>query len=152
MAEHSQIKEEDIDILFGYKGSRKDCKATHSTLCMCIQQQLHSFGESDSVVLSGSCPEPESSNQEIFLLQKWSAKWNTFVNVDRVEEINDQDRVSVTRKPLSPPSKVCVHIIIATLQIRHQGHIKRRGHSTRNVYWYASLLLIVSRICSNRPL
>ena len=123
MAEHSQIKEEDIDILLDYKGSRKDCKATHSTLCMCIQQQLHSFGESDPVVLSGSCPEPESSNQEIFLLQKWSAKWNTFVNVDRVEEINDQDRVSVTRKPLSrkplsPPSKVYTSVYILSRQAR----------------------------------
>ncbi len=61
----------------------KDCKATHSTLCMCIQQQLHSFGESDPVVLSGSCPEPESSNQEIFLLGVLSGVVNVVVNVDR---------------------------------------------------------------------
>ncbi len=99
----AEIKEEEIDILFDYKGSRKDCKATHSTLCKSIEHQLRSFGECDPdpLVLSGCCPEPEAKvdQQAIFLLQKWSVKWNAYVNVDRVEEINDQDRVSVTRKP-----------------------------------------------------
>ena len=63
------IKEEEIDVLFEYKGSRKDCTATHSTLCLYIEQQLRGFGESEAIVsVPSSGSGPESSDQ-VFLLQ-----------------------------------------------------------------------------------
>ena len=50
-----EIKNEEIEVLFEYKGFRKACKATLSTLCLCIQQQLRSVGEPEATVsIAGS--------------------------------------------------------------------------------------------------
>ena len=49
-----EIKNE-IKVLLEYKGFRQACKATLSTLCLCIQQQLRSVGEPEATVsIAGS--------------------------------------------------------------------------------------------------
>ena len=74
-----EIKNEEIEVLFEYKGFRKACKATLSTLCLCIQQQLRSVGELEATVsIAGSEGDEQACT---FLLQRWSHKWKAFVNV-----------------------------------------------------------------------
>lgn len=103
------IKEEEIEILFEFKGYRKACKVKHSALCLSIQQQLHFVGEPEATVLvaESELVDSEGSDQSsTFLLQKWSNKWKAFVNVGSVFEILNEDKVTVTRKPVSSPTKV----------------------------------------------
>ena len=98
-----ETKEEKIDVLFEYKGYRKACKATLSTFCLCIQQQLRSVGEPEATV---SIAGPEINEQgSTFLLQRWSHKWKEFVNVISVLEILNDDKVTVSHKPVSSPNK-----------------------------------------------
>ena len=40
---------------------------------------------------------PRSS--ETFILQRWCVKWKIHVNVERIEEIQDGDRLTVVSKP-----------------------------------------------------
>ncbi|KAL5505619.1 hypothetical protein EMCRGX_G007083 [Ephydatia muelleri] len=106
-----EIKNEEIEVLFEYKGFRKACKATLSTLCLCIQQQLRSVGEPEATVsIAGSEGDEQACT---FLLQRWSHKWKAFVNVGSVLEILDDDKVTVTHKPVSSPSKASGPVVLA---------------------------------------
>ena len=63
----------------------------------------------------------ESSEQEsTFLLQRWSHKWKAFVNVSSIHEILDQDKVTVTRKPVSSPSKVGAPFVLLCVLCYHR--------------------------------
>ena len=106
-----ETKEEEIEVLFEYKGYRKACKATLSTLCLCIQQQLRSVGEPEATV---SIAESDGNEQGCtFLLQRWSHKWKAFANVGSVLEILDDDKVTVTHKPVSSPNKASGPVVLA---------------------------------------
>ena len=62
------------------------------------------FGHAAPVVTLSSSASPNE-----FLLQRWSVRWNAFVDVQRVSDIQDQDRLTCIPKPgLSP--QVCSHV------------------------------------------
>ena len=101
------IKEEEIKLLFEYKGSRKKCVTTHSTLCLCAAQHLRDLGKSEAVV----CLSNNDGRQSdvTFLLQKWSVKWNAFMNVEWLGEVCDGDKISAVPTPVSA-LKVIVYV------------------------------------------
>ncbi len=83
MAEPSlkEIKEEEIEVLFEYKGSRKSLSITRGNVCSRVQLLLRAFGESGAVVSVSSSSCGASLFESMFLLQKWSTKWSDFVDV-----------------------------------------------------------------------
>ena len=91
------IKEEEIELLLEYKGSK--CVTTNSTLCLCTAQHLRDLGEPEAVVCLSD--DAGAGDGQVFLLQKWSVRWNAFVNVERLGEVCDGDRISAVPKPVS---------------------------------------------------
>lgn len=101
--ELDEVKEKEFEVLFEYKGSRKEIVVTPNTLCTCIEQELHALGEAEAVVSVSNAGNCDDSSDRMFLLQKWSTKWDAYVKIEVLEEIQEHDKVSVTRKPVVSP-------------------------------------------------
>ena len=82
-----------IKLLFEYRESKRCLCVNRSNVCETIEKELSRFGQTVSKVsLSGDCG---SSNS--LLLQKWSTAWDTYVDVETVDDLDDKDRVTVVR-------------------------------------------------------
>ena len=69
-----------------------------------LEQAMRSFRS--SVVLQTKCnfsreKSEEGENSDVFLLQRWSPKWECFVDVGDVQDLLDGDRL--TAVPMPPP-------------------------------------------------
>ena len=96
-----------VEVLFEYKGSRRELLLPVSTLCDCIEHELQGLGASGATVSLSACPsQNDDDNSRSFFLQRWSDKWGAFVNVESLKEIHGDDRLTVVRKPVSSPIKV----------------------------------------------
>ena len=83
-----------VEVLFEYKGSRKELILPVSTLCDRVEQELEGLGVSGATVtVSPGSAQTEDDNARTFFLQRWSSKWGTFVNVESVCEIGGGDRL-----------------------------------------------------------
>ena len=84
-------------MVFEYVGSRRPLFVTRNGgLCNAIERELEKLGciEPD-VHLSALKPPSHQS----FLLQRWSTTWNVFVDVESIDDVEDQDRLTVVRAP-----------------------------------------------------
>ena len=84
-----------VSVLFEFKGSKKELILSVSSICERVQEELMCLGVPEAVV----APYDQLPPGEGFILQRWIAKWNSFVNVQSVYEIKDEDRLTVVRKP-----------------------------------------------------
>ena len=93
-----------MEILFEFKGSRRTIKCTARTeLRDRICGELDALGVADSSV--GFAHESGSSSRA-YILQRFSSKWNTFVDVDKAEDILNGDRLTVVPTPVAATQKV----------------------------------------------
>lgn len=68
-----------------------------SSACERIQEEIRCLGYTEVVVtLSVFC-----SKEDNFLLQRWRKKWDTYVEIDCVDEILNKDRLTVVCNPVS---------------------------------------------------
>lgn len=52
-----------------------------------------------------------STDGSVYLLQKWSDVWGTYIDVEEIDDLEDQDKVTVVPKPTSQqPSSAKVAI------------------------------------------
>ena len=95
-----------IEVVFEFKAYTRVLRTTKAKLCREIEQHLRRvFAADDPYVLStcpSTCPTgsalPHSRERiNIFYLQRYNAKHDRFVNIDSVEEINEGDKISVTK-------------------------------------------------------
>ena len=100
-----------VEVLFVYKGSRRALFFQVSAVCDRVEQELQDLGVNEPTVnLSAGLAKPENKNLNCFFLQRWCHKWETFINVENVQEIYSNDRLTVVRKHTSSPIKVCPYI------------------------------------------
>ena len=93
-----------MEILFEYEGSKRTIKCTAATeLHDRICGELDALGVTDSSV--GFAHESGTSNKA-FILQRFSSKWSTFVDVDKAEDISNGDRLTVVPSPVAATQKV----------------------------------------------
>jgi hypothetical protein len=93
-----------MEVLFEYKGSKRTIKCTAATeLRDRICGELNALGVTNSSV--GFASESETSSRA-FILQRFSSKWNTFVDVNNAEDIANGDRLTVTPSPVAATQKV----------------------------------------------
>ena len=112
-----------IQLLFEYRESKRCLRVNRSNVCETIEKELSRFGQTVSKVsLSEDCG---SSNS--LLLQKWCTAWDTYVDVETVDDVDDKDRVTVVRLLMS---------IYSTRYILCKS---------------AKLSMIISRMCSLIP-
>lgn len=80
-----------LEFLFEFENSRRRIVTSRSRLREALEKELTRFGlNSGSIRYSGDCG---SSNS--YLLQRWSTTWNSFIDVEEEEELEDKDRVTV---------------------------------------------------------
>lgn len=97
------------EVLFEYKGSRRAIRFNRDTICSDVEKELNvRYGLKDVRVSLCSPHEPTSSTSvdEIYILQRWSTKWDTFVDVNCTEELDANSKISVVHKPVKSPTKV----------------------------------------------
>ncbi len=75
-----------VQFLFDFKGSRRELELNRSSICSGIEQELSTFGHTN-VLVCLCCPEENEVSKDVFLLQRWSPKWQTFVDVSTTEDI-----------------------------------------------------------------
>ena len=98
-----------VEVLFEYKDSKRKLTLIPEQVCETITEELaNRFGIKNVVVYLS---KPLSSNAsfnppEQFLLQKWSSTWQSFVDVEHTDEIEDRDRLTIVTMPGSSP-QVC---------------------------------------------
>ena len=90
--------------MFEYKGSKRTIKCTAAVeLRDRICGELDALGVTDSSV--GFAHESGTSSRA-FILQRFLSKWNTFVDVDKAEDILNGDRLTVVPSPVAATQKV----------------------------------------------
>ena len=100
-----------MEVLFEYRGSRKELAVgSLDNLTDVVTAELRQLGRTRAVVLTSNdnLPVPTDRRQsppEVYLLQKWSALWDCYVDVRHTNDVKDGDRLAVLARP-KPPSKV----------------------------------------------
>ena len=67
------------------------------TVVFAVEREMGALGR--DITIAPPSGESEATNKLVYILQRWSPKWEAFVDVSSVGEICDGDRLSVTPKP-----------------------------------------------------
>lgn len=89
-----------VAVLFEYKGSKRTIKCTTSGLVDRICTELDALGHPNASV----CCRQSPSSSKGYILQRFSVKWDTFIDVDAAEEVSTGDRLTVVPRPASEKS------------------------------------------------
>lgn len=93
-----------LEVLFEFSGSRKVLTVTSLTsLCEKVEGELLKFGVFGTV---SPLSQVKQEGGQAFFLQRYDAKWETFVNVDNIDQVIQGDKVTVVSKPCNKRAKV----------------------------------------------
>lgn len=121
-----------MEVLFEYRGSRRQLSVSDRTsITGVVGSELQRLGKPRARVFtanedlpSGRRASGERVKPEVYLLQKWSAQWDCYVDVSHCNEVCDGDRLAVIAKP-KPPSKasaVLLFNVLPDLWFPGRGH------------------------------
>ena len=98
----------DIEILFEFKGSKSNLICPPNGIVEAIQLKIAAFGYKDKKISLD-----DDVNQD-FILQRYSSKWETFIDVTTCSNFCNGDRVTVIPNPAieSPKVNNCVVMIV----------------------------------------
>ena len=100
---------DNIQILLEYGGSRRPLSVTpDGSLCNVIERELEKLGCPHPTVQISAVEVSASEASSTFLLQRWSTTWNAFVDVETIEDIENQDRLTVARAPSSQQVAIAI--------------------------------------------
>ena len=93
-----------LDVLFEFQESRKPLAVSRDAIIKAVERELAACMGNACLLPPGmSLGETASSSKKsFFLLQRWSLKWNAFIDVQSVDNINDGDKTMVV--PAFAPS------------------------------------------------
>ena len=91
-------------VLFVFKSSRREVQLSPGRpVCDLLSDELKKAGHEATVCVSEA---PGNAKPPVYILQRWSEKWQAFIDVSNESEIVDGDKLTVIPKPgLSPVSK-----------------------------------------------
>ena len=92
-----------VEVLFEYLGYRCIICTHKSKICEEVKRHLQTSGvdHNPRVVIASLSPQSASSDT-VYFLQRWNPKWESFVNVESLNDIKKEDRLTVV-KALSNP-------------------------------------------------
>ena len=101
----------ELEILFEYQGSQKPlCRLKRECVIEVLKQELARFGDVAAMVQLSGEESDDTGNSSVYLLQKWSNTWGTYIDVEGIDDLEDRDKVTVVPMPISvdprPSSKV----------------------------------------------
>ena len=106
------MADSELEILFEYQGSRKPLsRLKREHVIEVLKEELARFGDAAAVVQlsgEGGCKSANTGSSSVYLLQKWSTTWGTYIDVEEIDDLEDRDKVTVVPMPISvgPSSKV----------------------------------------------
>lgn len=101
-----------MEVLFEYRGSRRQLSVSDKKgITRVVSSELQRIGKPRAQVFTANDDLPsgrraggERVKPEVYLLQRWSAQWECYVDVGHCNEVCDGDKLAVIAKP-KPPSK-----------------------------------------------
>ena len=92
----------EVEVLFEFRESKRQLKVSPKSICKVLAQELSQFGKEGVVV---QLAKPQSSRDTVqpagvYLLQRWSTTWQTIIDVESIQEIDDKDRLTVVPMPI----------------------------------------------------
>ena len=85
--------------LFELHESRKTLTITKDNVIFTVEEELGKLGV-DGVLAYFSYPRGERRHggKDVYILQRWTEKWKTFVDVPDVDQIQDGDRLTIVQE------------------------------------------------------
>ena len=117
----------EVQVLFEYKDSRRQLTLLPTAVCEVIGEEMMKFGYVTPIVKLSTSERASVSHADEYLLQRWSQRWNTFVDVQNVDEIYDHDRLTVIPKPVCSP-QVCAHNLLSHYKWRIGAFVRKEKH------------------------
>ncbi len=100
-----------MEVLLEYRGSRRQITVSSGeSLTECVTAELRRLGRSAASVHTANTDLQSTEERDVYILQKWSPQWDSYIDVRLIHEVEDGDRLSVVAKP-KPPSKVLLYSI-----------------------------------------
>ena len=91
-----------IELLLEVGASRRIIKATRDNLVLVLERELGNVGLDGILALLPSTSE--NTPKTIFVLQRWTDCWYTFVDVTDKSQLKDGDKLTLVCKPNSDSS------------------------------------------------
>ena len=100
-----------MEILLEVEDSRKVLSATRDELVYVLENELGILGI-DGVLAYFSCPRGQTAgSKKVFILQRWSEKWKSFVDVTDVDQVFDGDRLTIVMQhPSDAQTGTCTEV------------------------------------------
>ena len=99
----------EIELLLEVGASRRIIKATRENLVLALERELGNVGLDGVLALSPSTSE--NTSKTIFVLQRWTDRWNTFVDVTDESQLKDGDKLTLVCKTNSDSSSATDKVI-----------------------------------------
>lgn len=110
-----------MEVLFEFRGSRRHITVAGSgAVTEIVAQELRRLGRRNAQVFAASADLSEVRGPA-YLLQVWCPKWESFVDVRDVRDVEDGDRLAVAALP-KPPSAVCDNKYMCGMQYAQLPH------------------------------
>ena len=88
----------DMEVLLEINGSRKVLCVSRNEIVYTLENEIGLLGI-DGVLAYFSCIRGQSAGaKKVYILQKWSDKWNSFIDVTDTDQIVDGDRLTVIQQ------------------------------------------------------
>ena len=86
---------ESLEVLFEMNGSRKVLCVGRNEIVYTLENEIGLLGI-DGILAYFSCVRGQSAGtKKVYILQKWSDKWNAFIDVTDTDQIVDGDRLTI---------------------------------------------------------
>ena len=98
---------EPLELLLEINSSQKELHVSQDELVYTIEREIGLLGI-DGVLAYFSCPRGECwATKTVYILQRWSEKWDSFVDVTNTDQIVDGDRLTITEELKANSSDPC---------------------------------------------
>ena len=93
-----------IEVLLEVGASRRILKSPRENLLIVLERELGSVALDGVLALSSSIPK--DTDKKVFVLQRWTDRWHTFVDMTDETQIKDGDKLTLVCRPDSSSSTV----------------------------------------------
>ena len=87
-----------VEVLFEFRGSKKELLFSPLDACSCIEQEIRNMGCPGAIV---SLSSGATNSGDHFFLQRWSHRWDSFVNVETHDQFMEHDKITVVANAVS---------------------------------------------------
>ena len=88
-----------MEVLLEIGCSKKLLSVTEETLLNVVERELTLMGDVSLLPFKHSPSDFPGASKEFYILQRWSEKWNAFVDIKDASEVSAGDRLTVVSCP-----------------------------------------------------